>query len=148
MPVAHPDRAVVALAGRAAAKPSAQGLERGGVRTRAKRPLPLRVRHEANAVETVAVIEAGRSHAAVFAPEIDVERHVDERIAVFRTGKRGLEKSPFLDLGSHSLLLDRAARETRDEVALEDEVDDRRRQHGHHDRRIELAVVALELALE
>src|SRR6185437_7008503 len=50
------------------------------------------------------------------------------------------------DIGS--LFLDRAAGETGNEVALEDQVDDRSRQDGHDDRGVELAIVALELALE
>src|SRR6185437_4935444 len=99
--IAHPDGPVIVRSRRPAMKRPAQTVERGGVLPGAERPLALRVRHEADAVDPVAVMETRRGHAAGAEREIDVERHVDERIAVLRTGERGLEHAPFLDCGRH-----------------------------------------------
>jgi hypothetical protein len=52
------------------------------LRARPKRPLPLVVRHEADAVGPLAVIEAGYADVAAVLREDGVEGHVEERIAL------------------------------------------------------------------
>jgi len=105
MSVADADRAVVSRVGRAATKGAALAVERGRAGARPPCPVALLVGHEAEAIGPLAIVEAGREDLAVVQREDDIERDVDERIAVARTFERLLEDAPFLDRRWHILLL-------------------------------------------
>ena len=110
--VSNPDRTVVARSRGPAANAPFRSL-RAFRSNGSIGPLALRVRHEADAIDAVRLIKSGRGYAVVVSAKLDVERHVNERIAVFGA-EGGSEQSPFLDLGIlHSLIAPLVSPETK-----------------------------------
>ena len=143
VPVAHPYRSMNTLARRRRRKIAGQPVELGRARLRGKFPDTLRVRRKAYPVGAVAVVEARHLDLAVALADHRVERDIDKRIAPRRALGAELENVPASDvLAAHphiSLViisispLDRTGRKARDEVALEDQVDEDGGDDRHHD---------------
>ena len=106
MHIAHTHRPVIARRRRCAVEHARLPIQRGDVAARCVRPRADCVRHEADFVQTVAIVEAIHVDDAVFVCEARPEGYIDKRIAPCRAVQRHLENIPtFHMLHCHSSII-------------------------------------------
>src|SRR6185312_1846752 len=103
--VADVYRAMITDTGRTDCEAPGLTVERRGRRARAIRPLAFGVRHEADAIGALTVIEAGNAHLAALVGKHRLDGNVAKRIARARPREARFETAPLLDRSSWHLVL-------------------------------------------